>query len=220
MVRLRVFLRLLSISQTAMRETGSRPVVGSSRKKMRGSCTRPRAISRRRRIPPERVFGLSAAPLGEVDRLKHVRDVFFALGTRNAVKLGVDAEILFDRKVLVAGQRLGNDADHAANCVGVFADVVAGNDRFSAGDRNECGHHADQRALPCTVGAEQTEDFAIGHGEADAFDGLEIAVTLDDVFNRDGRAAPEPERLSSLFWYELAVRHGLSITASPACFWG
>jgi hypothetical protein len=34
MVRLRVARRLSSISQTAMRETGSRPVVGSSRKKM------------------------------------------------------------------------------------------------------------------------------------------------------------------------------------------
>src|SRR5439155_3225328 len=45
-----------SISQTATRETGSRPVVGSSRKKMRGSCTSPRAISTRRRMPPDRFF--------------------------------------------------------------------------------------------------------------------------------------------------------------------
>src|SRR6478609_6877072 len=45
-----------SISQTATRETGSRPVVGSSRKKTRGSWTRPRAISTRRRMPPERNF--------------------------------------------------------------------------------------------------------------------------------------------------------------------
>jgi hypothetical protein len=32
---------------------GSRPVVGSSRKKILGSWTRPLAISSRRRMPPE-----------------------------------------------------------------------------------------------------------------------------------------------------------------------
>ena len=49
------------MSQTATRETGSRPVVGSSRKKIFGWCTSPRAISSRRRMPPENIFtGLSA----------------------------------------------------------------------------------------------------------------------------------------------------------------
>src|SRR5437667_1083321 len=56
MVRFRSALIFPSISHTATRETGSRPVVGSSRKKMRGSCTRPRAISTRRRMPPDRFF--------------------------------------------------------------------------------------------------------------------------------------------------------------------
>ena len=44
-----------------MRDTGSRPVVGSSRKNTFGSCTRPRAISTRRRIPPDRFFTGSSA---------------------------------------------------------------------------------------------------------------------------------------------------------------
>src|SRR6185295_18304407 len=60
-VRSRSDLILFSISHTATRETGSSPVVGSSRKKTRGSWTRPRAISTRRRMPPDRFFtGLSA----------------------------------------------------------------------------------------------------------------------------------------------------------------
>ena len=50
-----------SMSQTLVRDTGSSPVVGSSRKKIRGSWTSARAISTRRRIPPESCFtGLSA----------------------------------------------------------------------------------------------------------------------------------------------------------------
>ncbi len=55
-MRLRSALIRCSISQTATRETGSSPVVGSSRKKMRGSCMSPRAISTRLRMPPERNF--------------------------------------------------------------------------------------------------------------------------------------------------------------------
>ena len=31
----------------------------------------------------------------------------------------------------------------------------------AAGDGNERGHHADQRALACAVGAEQAEDLAL-----------------------------------------------------------
>src|ERR671923_178585 len=35
---------------------GSRPMVGSSRNSTRGECSSPRAISRRRRMPPEKVW--------------------------------------------------------------------------------------------------------------------------------------------------------------------
>src|ERR1035437_410356 len=55
-VRSRSDLILSSISHTFFRETGSSPVVGSSRKKIRGSCTSPRAISRRLRMPPDSFF--------------------------------------------------------------------------------------------------------------------------------------------------------------------
>src|SRR5436190_1785575 len=56
MVSCRSDLMRVSISQTFTRDTGSRPVVGSSRKKIFGSWTRPRAISTRRRMPPDRFF--------------------------------------------------------------------------------------------------------------------------------------------------------------------
>lgn len=40
-------------SHTERRDCGSRPSVGSSRNSTAGTCRRPRAISKRRRIPPE-----------------------------------------------------------------------------------------------------------------------------------------------------------------------
>ena len=44
----------------------------------------------------------------------------------DAVKLGVDAQVLFDGEVGVAGEGLRNDADHAANGIGILGHVVAG----------------------------------------------------------------------------------------------
>ena len=42
-------------SQIDRRVCGSSPIVGSSRNRTRGECMRPRAISSRRRMPPENV---------------------------------------------------------------------------------------------------------------------------------------------------------------------
>ena len=94
-------------------------------------------------------------------------------------------QVLFDGQILIAGQRLRNDADHAAHCVGVLAHIVAADNCPPARDRDQRGHHADQRALACAVGAEQTEDLPFRDREAHAFHGFEIAVALDDVFDRD-----------------------------------
>ena len=85
----------------------------------------------------------------------------------------------------IAGQRLGNDADHAAHRVGIFAHIVAGDNGLAAGDRDQRRHHADERAFAGAVGAEQAEDLAVGHREGDALHGFKVAVALDDVFDRN-----------------------------------
>ena len=179
--------RLSSISQTAMRETGSRPVVGSSRKKMLGLWTRPRAISNAAAHSAGERLDLRAAPLGEVNGFENFGDVFLALGLGDAVELGVDAEVLFDGEVGVAGQGLGNDADHAAHRVGLFGHIVSGDDGLAGGERDERGHHADEGALAGAVGAEKAEDFALGNRKADVLDRFEVAVALEDVVDFDGR---------------------------------
>ena len=108
-------------------------------------------------------FGLRVAPLCQVDRFQNLGDVFFALGSGDAVELGVDAQVFFDGEVWVAGERLGNDADHAADRVWVLGNVVAADDGRAGGNGDEGGHHADQGAFACAVGAEQAEDFAVGN---------------------------------------------------------
>ncbi len=116
------------------------------------------------------------------------------------------------REIRIAGEGLRNDADDAANGVGFLRHVEAGNHRPAAGDGDERGHHANERALAGAVGSEQAEDFAVVDGEADAFDGLESAVALDDVFNSnryDRRPAwdsgPAVARLGSSWLHQLAL---------------
>ena len=55
--------------------------------------------------------------------------MFFSRSALGApLELGVDAQVLFDGEIGIAGECLGNDADHAANRVGIFGHVVAGDD--------------------------------------------------------------------------------------------
>src|SRR5207237_3069662 len=51
--------------------------------------------------------------------------------------------------------------------------------------RQQRDEHANERRLPRAVRAEQTEDFAVLHGEADAVDGGEVAELLDEAVDFD-----------------------------------
>src|SRR5580704_3269094 len=134
-------------------------------------------------------FGLRITPLGEVDEFEQFVDGFFAALGGHVVKLGVNVEVLVDGEVEVAGKSLGNYADAATGAVGIFGDIVSGNDGAAGGDRQQSGHHADERRFAGAVGAEQAEDFSVGDVERDVVNRCEIAVRFDDVFNVDGVVA-------------------------------
>ncbi len=158
-------------------------------------------------------FGLCIAPLDQVNCFKYVGNVLCPLGSGNAVKLGVDAQVFFNGQVRIAGQRLGNDADHTTHVVRIFRHIVSGNGGLAAGEWNKRGHHADKRALAGAVRAEQAKDFAIGHREAHILDRFKCAVTLDRMFHLDGRRP-----IAAGFWYTLPFAVA-ALTASPADLW-
>ena len=85
------------ISQTFVRETGSRPVVGSSRNRMCGECTSPRAISRRRRMPPENVRTMALANCVRSTASSRRCDQRSAFRSRHAVELRVDQHVFLAR---------------------------------------------------------------------------------------------------------------------------
>src|ERR1043165_387696 len=91
-----VSLRLLTCVHICLRLCGSRPSVGSSRKRTFGVCRRPRAISRRRGMAPEE--GLTKA-------------------ARRAVEHAVDFHVLPGRQVLVEAWVLKDDAEALTNLV-------------------------------------------------------------------------------------------------------
>ena len=67
--------RSRSISaHSSWRTCGSRPTVGSSSSTSRGWCTSARAISSRRRMPPESLSTLRVAAVGEVRDLQRALD--------------------------------------------------------------------------------------------------------------------------------------------------
>ena len=170
-----------------MRETGSRPVVGSSRKKMSGLWTSPRAdLETKATHTTGESLGGSTSPLDEVDGFQDFIHVLFALTARNAVELGVDEQVFVDGKIGVARESLRYDAYHAADSVGILYNVVAANDRVTRCDRDERGHHADQRAFARAIWTEQSKDFAFGHFEADTLDRFKIAVAFYDLVHFDG----------------------------------
>ncbi len=66
--------------------------------------------------------------------------------------------------------------------------IVPTNAGRSAGDRNERGHHADQRGFPRSIRPQQSKDFFFFHVEGDVIDGRELAILLDDMVHFDGIA--------------------------------
>ena len=97
-----------------------------------GSCTRPRAISRRRRMPPENILTGLSAHCVEVDGLEQLVDDAPPALARDAVELGEDAHVLLGAEVEVGGHRLRDDADAGAHVVGVADDVEAVDARRAA----------------------------------------------------------------------------------------
>ncbi len=111
---------------------------------------------------------------------------FSRLPLRDVVELRVRYEVLFDRELEVTGHRLRDDADGASRCICIFRDVIAIDERPPRCDRNERGHHTDQRALACAVWPQEPEYLSTADTEADIIDGGEVPIALHDVVDDDG----------------------------------
>ncbi len=167
-------------SQMWRRVWASRPRVGSSRKRTFGRWVRPRAISRRRFMPPE-YFSTSVAALSvELDERQDLVDAAAPLGLADAVHHGVEFEVLAAGQLAVEGGLLEDDADALADAVAVAGHVEAGDRGAPRGRPQEGREHVDGRRLARPVGAEQAEELPFADGK----DMPSTAVKPSNVFTR------------------------------------
>src|ERR1700722_14903007 len=130
---------------------------------------------------------LSVAPLREIHQPEQFVDRFLALICGHVVELRIDTHVLFDREIEIAGQRLRNHSNHAPRSVRVLGHILARNPRIASGNRNQRGHHANQRRLPPPIRTKQPENLTLLYAESNILNRGEVAVLLDDVLDFDRR---------------------------------
>ena len=165
-------------SQVSRRPDGSRPVVGSSRKRRSGLPMIPRPTSRRRCWPPDSRLMRSSRLLGEPDQLDHLVD-----RTRVRVVAGIAREDLPHRVIGLDGQLLQHHPDARAEPTlrAVVRRIDAERLHPSAGPVPEALEDLDGGGLAGSVGPEEREDLALLHLEADVAHRHGVAVGLRQV---------------------------------------
>src|SRR5215472_3773318 len=116
--------------------------------------------------------------LTEPYHFEQAAGAFVPLAPGYIVELAVDVNIFPAREIQVGGQCLRNYSDSFANPSRVTNYIVAGDGGLSGRNGQQRGQHPDQRGLARSVGAQQSEDFATPHLEADAVDRGEATEPL------------------------------------------
>ena len=122
-------------------------------------------------------------PIGHRHVLQHRLDALLEIGAAQPEHLTVEFQILARVESGIQRQILRHDADQPLDLIGLFDDIVTVDAGIAFGGREQAGEHGDGRALARAVRAEQAEDFALLHGETDAFDGHVLAIFFDQVFD-------------------------------------
>ena len=184
------------ISQSAMRDCGSSPEVGSSRNRIRGRWTMLRATMRRWAIPPESV---ATSAFARSDRRK-TSSISVATRLRlsgaHAEVPAVEVEVLPDGQAAVERVGLRDDAHHRLGLRRVSDDVDAGDGRGALGGDHAGREHAHRGGLARAVGAQQAEDLALHDLQVEPIDGLDARVVdLREAFGADHHAIGHGDQL-------------------------
>jgi hypothetical protein len=165
------------IFQKSRRETASTPVVGSSRKMIRGLWILAHAAGEPVGQPvPE------GRETGELQEL-------LAAGPEVAdeVDLGGELDVLVDRQVPVEAELLREVADAALEERGVLDDVEAQDGGPTRGGREKAAEHAEDRRLAGPVRTDEAEHLPFPDLEVEGADGLDVPEGLGEALRLDGR---------------------------------
>ncbi len=186
------------ISSTAI---GSTPANGSSSRMKRGRAPSARAISTRRRSPPDRrqcSVGAQMSDLQVVEQLgQAVLDDYPRQRTLLVIQLQfedgtdvfLDRELAEDRSFL----RQVGQAESRAPVNRQMRYRFAIDHDVTVVQRHQADHHVEAGRLAGAVRAEQAHDLAALHGQRDVFHDRTAAVALLQVLDTE-RAARQRER--------------------------
>ncbi len=173
------------MAQKSRRETGSTPLVGSSRNRTCGLCSSVHIRFNFCFMPPE---SLAAGRLrnGSMRVIRSRRAVSSLRSSpEQAEQVGVEIHVLFDGKIAVQAEALRHVADAILHRVGFARHVVAGYPGFAVGGVEQTAEQPDGGGLSRAVGTHQPEDLSARHLEAEAVDGGEVPELARQISDLD-----------------------------------
>ena len=179
-------LRSASISaQSSCRTCGSRPTVGSSSSTSRGRWTRERAISRRRRMPPESLSTRESRRSSSFAIFERPLDRGRPLGAADPVEVREDEQVLLHRQRHVEVVELRRHAALRARRLRLLRQPEAEHlDLALVGDRLR-RQQPHRRRLAGAVRPEQADARALRHVEVEPVDRGDRAVALHRAAEAD-----------------------------------
>ena len=110
----------------------------------------------------------------------------------DVVAPGVEGQVLPCGQAVVDAEEVGHVADVVAGGVRVTRHLDTVDHGAPRGGFQQGGKDAEGRRLAGTVGADEAEDLAVGHLEAEAGQGIEVGIALGEVLDKDGRGGAVP----------------------------
>ena len=167
------------VSQSARRDCGSRPVVGSSRNSTSGSPTSAKATARRWRCPPD-----SFRPRSTASPRAASRPAAFRRERALVIEAPEQAHRFLDRQPVEETRLLQRHADALAQPVrSSMAQVRPSSSTVPDGRRNQALEDLHRGGLPGAVRTEQTEALAATHLQIEPVHRDHVGVLLDQVFD-------------------------------------
>ena len=102
-------------------------------------------------------------------------------GPGELLQLRCEGEVLQGRHVRIQGRLFGQVADAAPDRVRLLEQIVAVDGHAAVGHADVAGEYVHGGGLPGAVGAEESVDLAVVHGEAEMIQHRVAAVLLDQI---------------------------------------
>jgi len=149
------------------------------------------------------------APVPQAHHLQHLTYPRRDRRLRHAVQVGVEAQVLLGREVAVQRGVLEHQPDVAPHRVPLGGHVVPGHDGPPRRRPDQRAQDADRGGLARAIRAEETERLAARDLEVDAPDGLDLAVSLGQLADRDRGAVGAPRARRCRLGGATGLRAGL-----------